>query len=220
MPDIGRFFNVDPLAEDYVYNSTYAFSENDVISAIELEGLEKIRVNNYSLHQSNSIKQQTLKKREINQRPYSDRTGPKNDFKIEKLEDIQGANTEIRRIVDYGMNIGFKDDFMVNQLEENGIKVPDEVKNGDKATASKVMNADAPLSIDIIGIQETEDGSLQEVSIGSYNPENETENVKADFWKDVAGSVIESIVDYFIMKGNSPQLIAPVTVPDEEQEPN
>ncbi|WP_436516252.1 DUF6443 domain-containing protein [Ekhidna sp. To15] len=41
-PDIGRFFNVDPLAEKYVYNSPYAFSENRVINGIELEGLEFI----------------------------------------------------------------------------------------------------------------------------------------------------------------------------------
>ena len=39
-PDIGRFFNVDPLASDYVYNSPYAFSENKVTNHIELEGLE------------------------------------------------------------------------------------------------------------------------------------------------------------------------------------
>ncbi|HTF18217.1 MAG TPA: RHS repeat-associated core domain-containing protein, partial [Chryseolinea sp.] len=39
-PDIGRFFNVDPLAEKYYYNSPYAFSENKVTSHVELEGLE------------------------------------------------------------------------------------------------------------------------------------------------------------------------------------
>lgn len=41
-PDIGRFFNVDPLADKYVYNSPYAFSENKVTNHIELEGLEAI----------------------------------------------------------------------------------------------------------------------------------------------------------------------------------
>ena len=40
MPDVARFFNIDPLAEDYTHNSTYAFSENRVIDNIELEGLE------------------------------------------------------------------------------------------------------------------------------------------------------------------------------------
>jgi len=41
-PAIGRFFNIDPIAEDYYYNSTYAFSENKVVNAVELEGLEKL----------------------------------------------------------------------------------------------------------------------------------------------------------------------------------
>lgn len=41
-PDLGRFWVVDPLAEDYVHNSTYAFSENKVIDHIELEGLEGV----------------------------------------------------------------------------------------------------------------------------------------------------------------------------------
>lgn len=43
-PDIGRFFNIDPLASDYVYNSAYAFSENHVTTHIELEGLEKVYI--------------------------------------------------------------------------------------------------------------------------------------------------------------------------------
>lgn len=37
---IGRFMSVDPLAEDYVYNSPYAFAENRVVDGRELEGLE------------------------------------------------------------------------------------------------------------------------------------------------------------------------------------
>ncbi|MDL2297486.1 hypothetical protein LJC37_05980, partial [Bacteroidales bacterium OttesenSCG-928-E04] len=38
---LGRFWSVDPLAASYPWNSTYAFAENDVIRAIDLEGLEK-----------------------------------------------------------------------------------------------------------------------------------------------------------------------------------
>ncbi len=34
--------NIDPLAEKFVYNSPYAFSENKVISHFELEGLEAV----------------------------------------------------------------------------------------------------------------------------------------------------------------------------------
>lgn len=40
MPDVGRFFNIDPLAEKYPYNSTYAFQENKMGLGRELEGLE------------------------------------------------------------------------------------------------------------------------------------------------------------------------------------
>ena len=45
-PRIGRFFAVDPLFREYPHNSPYAFSENNVIHAIELEGLEKVEVYN------------------------------------------------------------------------------------------------------------------------------------------------------------------------------
>ena len=41
-PQIGRFWQVDPLADKYVYNSIYAFAENKVISYRELEGLEGV----------------------------------------------------------------------------------------------------------------------------------------------------------------------------------
>ena len=44
-PDIGRFFNIDPLAAKYVYNSPYAFSENKVVAHKELEGLESFPIN-------------------------------------------------------------------------------------------------------------------------------------------------------------------------------
>jgi len=40
-PATGRFFAIDPLAAKYPHNSPYAFSENQVIAFVELEGLEK-----------------------------------------------------------------------------------------------------------------------------------------------------------------------------------
>ncbi|PID68470.1 MAG: hypothetical protein CR989_05190, partial [Flavobacteriales bacterium] len=41
-PTIRRFWHVDPLAKDYVYNSTYAFQENKLGMGIELEGAELV----------------------------------------------------------------------------------------------------------------------------------------------------------------------------------
>ncbi|MFL0070690.1 RHS repeat domain-containing protein, partial [Tenacibaculum maritimum] len=46
-PRIGRFFATDPLESVYPYNSPYAFSENQVIRFIELEGLEKAQPKGY-----------------------------------------------------------------------------------------------------------------------------------------------------------------------------
>ncbi|UKB81345.1 DUF6443 domain-containing protein [Chryseobacterium sp. MEBOG07] len=47
-PAMGRFFNVDPLSEKYTYQSHYNFSENRVVDARELEGLERISIHTAS----------------------------------------------------------------------------------------------------------------------------------------------------------------------------
>ncbi|MDF2833929.1 RHS repeat-associated core domain-containing protein [Chryseobacterium indoltheticum] len=46
MPDVGRFFNIDPLAEKYPTWTSFAFSGDRVIDARELEGLEPDIINN------------------------------------------------------------------------------------------------------------------------------------------------------------------------------
>ncbi len=46
---IGRFWSVDPLRNDYPWNSTYAFAENRVIDGMDLEGLEYVSANNTGL---------------------------------------------------------------------------------------------------------------------------------------------------------------------------
>ncbi len=54
MPDVGRFFNVDPLSEKYSFQSHYNFSENRVVNARELEGLEALVVNGQELSSAKS----------------------------------------------------------------------------------------------------------------------------------------------------------------------
>ena len=39
-PALARFHNIDPLAQEYAYQSPYNFSENRVIDGVELEGLK------------------------------------------------------------------------------------------------------------------------------------------------------------------------------------
>lgn len=55
MPDVGRFFNVDPLSEKYAYQSHYNFSENKVTSHRELEGLEAVPADNFNKNQSTLV---------------------------------------------------------------------------------------------------------------------------------------------------------------------
>lgn len=59
-PDIGRFFNVDPLSEKYYYNSPYAFSENRVIAHRELEGLESVGINGNDMVEAMTPKPEPL----------------------------------------------------------------------------------------------------------------------------------------------------------------
>ncbi|WP_350288847.1 DUF6443 domain-containing protein [uncultured Croceitalea sp.] len=46
-PSTGRFWSIDPLADDYRYQSPYNFSENRVIDGFELEGLEYVTIHHY-----------------------------------------------------------------------------------------------------------------------------------------------------------------------------
>jgi RHS repeat-associated protein len=58
-PRLGRFFAIDPLASKYPHNSPYAFSENVVINARELEGLEKVYVYVWSNQTDSWVKKRT-----------------------------------------------------------------------------------------------------------------------------------------------------------------
>lgn len=53
MPDIGRFFGVDPISEDYYNISTYQFAHNNPVWKIEIEGLEGAPTTNKDI-QSNA----------------------------------------------------------------------------------------------------------------------------------------------------------------------
>jgi len=51
---IGRFFNIDPLAEKYLYNSPFAFQENKMGLGRELEGLE-LSPQSYLQNETNKV---------------------------------------------------------------------------------------------------------------------------------------------------------------------
>jgi RHS repeat-associated protein len=42
-PRLGRFLSIDPYTKDYPWNTPYAYAENEPISNIDLDGLEKVK---------------------------------------------------------------------------------------------------------------------------------------------------------------------------------
>jgi RHS repeat-associated protein len=65
-PRLGRFFSLDPLEKEFPHNSPYAFSENNVINSIELEGLEKVYVYAWNPHKEQWIKKYSYIDVEVN----------------------------------------------------------------------------------------------------------------------------------------------------------
>ncbi len=60
-PRVGRFLFMDPLAAKYPHNSPYAFSENRVIDAIELEGAESLVINEYRNDNTGEVRIQKIR---------------------------------------------------------------------------------------------------------------------------------------------------------------
>lgn len=53
---IGKFLSVDPLAREYSWNSSYAYAENQVIWAIDLDGLERLIIHAQALNKVGNTK--------------------------------------------------------------------------------------------------------------------------------------------------------------------
>ncbi|MDO6814027.1 hypothetical protein [Tenacibaculum soleae] len=76
-PALGRFINIDPLAEDYSYQSPYNFAENRVIDGIELEGLEHLSHTVYSIHKDTKGNYNATHNRTFTQRNVGNWSGTK-----------------------------------------------------------------------------------------------------------------------------------------------
>ena len=56
MPDIGRFFGIDPISEDFESISTYQVSHNNPVWKVELEGLEGVAFQKLAKYAKKGIK--------------------------------------------------------------------------------------------------------------------------------------------------------------------
>ncbi|OBW39738.1 hypothetical protein AB670_03921 [Chryseobacterium sp. MOF25P] len=116
MPDLGRFFNVDPLATKYPYNSTYAFSENCVVVHRELEGLEKVYIFGGADLDGKGLSQ-TTKNIQSSVQQFSDKnklgfevktynSAPWSPAHGKAFMDIMSNHTEGEKIIIYGYSLG------------------------------------------------------------------------------------------------------------------
>ena len=111
-PRLGRFFAIDPLTRKYPHNLPYVFSENVVINAVELEGLERSYVFNSAYLSSLAltvIKTGTFKeiKQYLDEQVGTKFSNPKNlKYAKEKLGDkfdnAPGYNSKGTAPLDYG----------------------------------------------------------------------------------------------------------------------
>lgn len=125
---LGRFFAVDPLASKYPWNSSYAFSENIVINALELEGLEKVYVYNI-WYDDNGAKQKKLSHTYIDnslknhQRMYQyyDAKGNVTHTKTQDIADYErnSQKTPIQNMKDAGWNDGKYGQYLEYAYKEN-----------------------------------------------------------------------------------------------------
>jgi RHS repeat-associated protein len=140
---LGKFLSVDPLTQSYPWNSTYAFAENDVISCIDLDGLEKLKAIDgvtivdgpYDISKINSsevVKANIVKQRAMNQPPPIPKFNPKNSVNTNKIQKSSPVKATLAITYSQDGGAGFK----VN------------------AGAAKIELIDSENEIDIVGFRD------------------------------------------------------------------
>jgi RHS repeat-associated protein len=153
-PEIGRFFNIDPLADSYVYNSPYAFAENKLGMGIELEGLELLPFPSLIFEGSPPIRpfvepmmEHSLKLGEVGAKlgevgaklgEAGARTGK---FSEEQLQNFsRGNKIEVEQLAKNGLEKNTKPIEVVDpKTGQTGRTTPDAFKNEGKST-SEIKN--------------------------------------------------------------------------------
>ena len=102
--------SIDPLHADFVWNSPYAFSENRVIDAIELEGLEKL-IYTKSFIEFGDCAQEAISNSEILTKVQSKFSDPKKShieiyYSTVTPEELDAKNTWNGRTVDINFTLG------------------------------------------------------------------------------------------------------------------
>ncbi len=140
-PRLGRFFAVDPLAQDYPWNSSYAFCENRVIDGIELEGREftffgqmppwLATMSRVGLMESNKI----MPNNPVESLPLEQIIKNSSSFSKEQLANFsRGRNVEAEQLLKNGLEKNTKPIDVEVKPGQFTRTVPDATKNGGQST--------------------------------------------------------------------------------------
>ena len=192
-PSIGRFFNVDPLAEDYYYNSPYAFSENKVVAHVELEGLEARSANrfrkgsiNISRGISNKVAERTNIRREMQLNSTDGRVVSRAES--DRRHNSSQSSNQITTGVEDATKGGVS--FTGEVLETGG----DIVSNGALAAASVTGGATLPVAGVAEVVSRVGAGMQVVVDISDGNTESAIENGVSLVIDKTGGDLIKKAV--------------------------
>ena len=140
---LGRFFAVDPLAIQYPHNSPYAFSENRVIDALELEGLEKKVLNKNNFNRAIRFGNKTI---------YFPKHHKNTNIKLVHIKEADLENMDPKPIpcfrkVDYQEIVNYQK-ITITTINKVGIVPIDDLGSSDQTTIlKKEYYAEKPIVI-------------------------------------------------------------------------
>ena len=209
MPDLGRFFGVDPVSEDYLSISTYQFAHNSPIWKIELEGLEGVPTTNFDIVNSEPMVGHTMLSTRVeagnsNYLPkINNYNSKKNNVYTWGDKDLKGnnvfnkprntncANLACAQANDLGTNL--KGQGKTGEVTSNNRM---EVYNDKK---DKLLNSSN--AIDYVN-SELEDGNAVVVGV-AYSNGADTDNLGTDHYITIVGSDTEDGKGFYIFIENA-----------------
>ncbi|MGB3452684.1 MAG: hypothetical protein WBA59_02520, partial [Moheibacter sp.] len=154
---IGRFFNIDPLAEQYSYQSPYNFAENRVVDGRELEGLEWKSIKNEETGTTNlQLTIQLYNASSLNEKQLNESI---DTMKAQFSESFSGDGYTGELIVNIVTEA--KGDFLVKVVDGKSRSKTDDEGN---TQTTKITGA-APNSLENVNTQASVDKSTVRISI-------------------------------------------------------
>jgi RHS repeat-associated protein len=135
-PQIGRFIEIDPLTNDYTYNSPYAFAENKLGRGVELEGLE-LGPFPWMVFESNPIiTRGPVLENVLKTGAEAGTKGPSRGLSPEVQQSMsRGRATEVEQLGRNGLDKNTKPIEVIDpKTGKSGTTVPDALKNEGQST--------------------------------------------------------------------------------------